>query len=211
MNTAMDLIRKGSRFRILWGSDVRIWHDPWAPNATNCLPVPNPASTEDITSSYHWVFKLIHQELMSRNTGILTSIFENAILNNILTIRLPQELASDQLRWASRTNGEHSSKEAYLEDQKTRFPTSSHLSLSHWKALWKTKIHKRLKLLQWKIIWNILPIAYVIGSRIRIEQRSCYFCQQGRETLEHLLFSCLFSQIICRICTCLFRSIHRGP
>ncbi|KAB1227261.1 hypothetical protein CJ030_MR1G029369 [Morella rubra] len=73
------------------------------------------------------------------------------------------------------------------------------MQLSDWNKLWKLCIHARLKILLWKVAWNILPtrsrVSGVIGAP-GSEGSLCPLCCEAIESLHHLLFACQFSRVI---------------
>lgn len=74
---------------------------------------------------------------------------------------------ADHFIWFPNSSGKFSTKSAYLTDHKARFffLSTGPLSSSYWKALWKLKIHERLKYLLWKISWEILLTKSTLNAR----------------------------------------------
>lgn len=89
-----------------------------------------------------------------------------------------------------------SSKDAYLLDQRHQTPINTQLSSQHWRVLWQSKIHERLKLLLWKVAWNAMPTNEILGQRFKIEFSYCFVCHRGTEPIEHILLHCPYSKII---------------
>lgn len=63
-----------------------------------------------------------------------------------------------------------------------RSPAVSPLQSSHWRDLWKLKLHDWLKLLLWKVAWDVLPtkqkVALHIGSQVQLdEELLCDLCE----------------------------------
>ena len=62
--------------------------------------------------------------------------------------------------------------------------------------MWKLKIHERLKLLLWKIAWDILPTKVVLNRRWPQQDLHCVLCNHSDESIEHILISCPYTSII---------------
>lgn len=62
-------------------------------------------------------------------------------------------------------------------------------------------VHNRLKLLLWKVTWEILPTKEKVAERIGLcdmddDQLKCGLCGENPETLLHLLLLCPYSRAI---------------
>ena len=60
----------------------------------------------------------------------------------------------------------------------------------HWKMLWKSKMHERLKLLLWRIVCKSLPVREILSKRFPIPNISCPVCGEEVETVEHVFIRC---------------------
>lgn len=82
--------------------------------------------------------------------------FDQATIFEVLKIQPTLSSQPDKIIWTPDKKGCFTVKSAYL----TTLPTGSHSSnpftKTEWLALWKLKIHARLKLLLWKIACNLL-------------------------------------------------------
>lgn len=68
-----------------------------------------------------------------------------------------------------------------------------------WKRLWSLNIHERLKLLLWKLAWDILPIRDKVAERLEGsgEEGTLYgLCNCVVETSQHIPLDCLFARIL---------------
>ena len=78
-------------------------------------------------------------------------------------------------------------------NKKHRFENSEPLSNSEWKSLWRMKIHERLKLLLWKLVWNSFPTRENLGVRFHVESLKALLCwgicqdQKINVTLRHVI------------------------
>lgn len=60
-------------------------------------------------------------------------------------------------------------------------------------------MHEHLKLLLWKVTWEILPTKWNAAERVcshvpSEEELLCSLCGEGMETFHHLLFFCPYSR-----------------
>lgn len=107
----------------------------------------------------------------------------------------------DKWIWTLESSGSYSTKSMYRELTPPFDPVTSPLSLISWKHLWRLKVHARLRLLLWKLAWNLLPtrarIAAAIFQQVP-DGASCFLCNEGVDSASHLFLSCPVSCIIWR-------------
>lgn len=160
------------------------------PKNPYCKPMARNNEVQD-QSSVWWVFKPIDHESMSWKENLLSTLFDEATVQNLVQIKLPESPQDDVLLWTMNSNGELTVKQAYLLEQGTWPPQNSPLTADQRRKIWTLKIHKRFKVLLWKIIWNLLPISMVISSRPHMEtQASCILPSSRRRpgTPSHSFF-----------------------
>uniref|UniRef100_A0A7N2N4G3 Uncharacterized protein n=1 Tax=Quercus lobata TaxID=97700 RepID=A0A7N2N4G3_QUELO len=56
-------------------------------------------------------------------------------------------------------------------DQQRRFNSKTRLQKKDWMKLWNVKIHERLKLMLWKLAWDILPARGVLLQRFQLRNK----------------------------------------
>jgi hypothetical protein len=125
----------------------------------------------------------------------LNNLFDPPTIQAILKIHLSTSHSQDKIIWAPNKSGIFSVKSAYLQAQLPNLLNTGPLLRKDWKHLWRLKIHERLKLLLWKIAWDILPTRFFLSKKWDIEESSCPFCSSQPETSEHLFFGCPFAVI----------------
>lgn len=70
-----------------------------------------------------------------------------------------------------------------------------------WKMLWRLKIHEHLKILLWKLAWDILPTRGKIAERIEgsgEEETLCGLCNCAVEPSKYILLDCVYARILWR-------------
>ena len=184
-----DLLLKFIRWQIGNGSKVNIWDDAWLPNLNK---IPN----------YHDRTETLVRDLLSFNGSswnheLILSSFPTDIAHKILCIPLSLNQIEDRVIWPHNTTGSFTVKSGYhcLRGVSISPPSStgssSHLpALDLWKRLWKAKATPKVLHFVWKACHNILPTKESLFKRKCAPYPNCPICEQGPETVEHLLLLC---------------------
>jgi hypothetical protein len=181
------VICKGACYLIGDGKSVDCWKDPWVPWIPGFLPTPKDSL---VPPNPMLVSSLINPDHPSWNVNLLQEHFDADSVNAICRIHLPILPSPDKLCWIANPKGVFSVKSVYK------------LHLSHtwpcnpcWKALWKCKLHERLKTLIWRIGCNALPTNLNIFSRLSKGSPLCPLCGVEVESISHLFFKCEVTRI----------------
>ncbi|KAL5560987.1 hypothetical protein UlMin_030734 [Ulmus minor] len=179
-----ELIREGACYVVGDGCSIDPWKDPWVPNIPNFLPVP---ISEPSVSNTRVKDFFLQQGLW--DFAKLALHYSPADVQAISTIRLPLRSKPDRWVWTPMSNGNFSTRSAYLLYNKLRFSDQNHLPKEIWLKIWG---HKRLlprhKLLWWHFLSNAFPTREKLNSIFHIENTSCPFCSVNPEDALHLLF-----------------------
>lgn len=180
----IDIIKQGLCFQIRDGCSVSLWSDPWLPNFP---PHNKPTSIHNHLPQDHTltVKDLILQNPPHWNTTKINNLLSPQTAEAIQQIHLPSQ---DKLIWSLSQTGDFSVFSAYniIHTPALHNPLTS----NDWIFFWKLKIHQRLKLLMWKIIWKCLPTISTLPF-LNFEEESCFFCPDSCiETFEHLFLTC---------------------
>ncbi|PKI72641.1 hypothetical protein CRG98_007018 [Punica granatum] len=100
------------------GFTISAWFDPWIPSIANHKPSPRLNVLQDPA------LKVRHLMLLNPkrwNIPLLTTLFEQDTVQNILKIHLSQADFEDSATWTPSSSGKHSVKSFYLMDQHNRF------------------------------------------------------------------------------------------
>lgn len=105
---------------------------------------------------------------------------------------------NDSLFWPIYSSGEFTVKSIHKSLVSHRINPISPLCPVQWQDLWKLKVHDRLKLLLWKVVWEVMPTKVTVAARVGSNGRRdvdllCALCGEHSETLHHLLLLCPFS------------------
>ena len=138
------------------------------------------------------VATLIDVTTNSWNLTLLSELFDANSVEAILKIILPASPKEDKLIWVVGLKGKFSVKSAFKLFQSPVVTDA----VVNWSALWKLKIHDRLKMFIWRIASGILPTKQNLVQRLGFGDSKCPLCQTEDESLEHLFFKCSLSRAI---------------
>ncbi|KAL5579576.1 hypothetical protein UlMin_012018 [Ulmus minor] len=207
-SVALALIREGACYVVGDGCSIDPWKDPWVPNIPNFLPVP---ISEPSVSNNRVKDFFLQQGLW--DFAKLAFHYSPADVQAISTIRLPIRPKPDRWVWTPMSNGNFSTRSAYLLYNKLRFSDQNHLPKEIWLKIWG---HKRLlprhKLLWWHFLSNAFPTREKLNSIFHIENTSCPICSVNPEDALHLLFFSVIYRNIVLFASVLFDLIwqHRN-
>jgi hypothetical protein len=163
-------VSKGACFIIGDGKSVDYWKNPWIPWLTNFLPKPKSSL---VSTQPTLVVSLINSNNRSWNLELLEELFDIESVNAIGRINLPLRPIPDKLAWIVDSKGAFSVKSAYKLNLSHTWPTDPEPC---WKALWKCKIHERLKTLVWRIGSNSLSTNLNVFSKLSKGSPLCPLC-----------------------------------
>lgn len=101
--------------------------------------------------------------------------------------------AEDSITWIPNVKGNFFIKSTLDIHGQISFPGP--LKPTEWKAIMEVNLPQRLQLLLWRVACGVLPAKEVARTQYLVPESPCPFCHQVRESLEHLLLSCQFTQV----------------
>ncbi|KAL5561446.1 hypothetical protein UlMin_031193 [Ulmus minor] len=121
--------------------------------------------------------------------------YSPADVQAITDIRLPLRSKPDRWVWTPMSNGNFSTRSAYLLYNKIRFSEQNHLPKEIWLKIWGHKqLLPRHKLLWWHFLSNAFPTREKLNSIFHIDNTCCPICSANSEDALHLLFFCDLSR-----------------
>uniref|UniRef100_A0A803QEG3 Reverse transcriptase zinc-binding domain-containing protein n=1 Tax=Cannabis sativa TaxID=3483 RepID=A0A803QEG3_CANSA len=147
-----------------------------------------------ITPNHGRVTKVAELLLDSGDWDIpkLRTLFDSKTICNIIKGGRPSCLGKDKWVWTKESNGQFTTKFAYLIQALERSPDCV-VAPALWNKLWNSKILERHKVLWGRILSDALPIRTLLAQRMSIEEISCPLCGAGEESMEHLFLYCNFA------------------
>ncbi|XP_031374099.1 uncharacterized protein LOC116188763 [Punica granatum] len=95
-----DTIKNNTCFSVGNGTSILVWHDPWIPSINDHKPSPRSDTFQDPNLK---VSDLMLNHPKRWNIPLLTSLFEQAIVQNIIKIHLTQGNLEDSAQWTPNT------------------------------------------------------------------------------------------------------------
>jgi hypothetical protein len=195
--SSLPVISQGACHRVHAHSSIPIWNSPWIPSIP-CF-FPSPLFPRPLNSTNLVISDLIRPNT-SWNTPLISSLIDAHTAREILKIAICSSLITDYL-WTPSPFGKFSTSSAYRFISSLRVSTySSPFDPKQWKLLWKLNLNARLKLLLWKIAWDILPSKARLNVVFPISpaESLCPLCKMEEDSLLHLFFRCNFARIAWR-------------
>ncbi|XP_060969051.1 uncharacterized protein LOC133036541 [Cannabis sativa] len=184
---ARPILQKSICKKIGNGRSTSIWFDPWVP-ASNRTPTP----LKDVSFGVSWV----NQFLLPNNqwnVGMVREWFNQVDVNEILNIDMSDEGGDDSWVWLGEKNGAFSIRSAY---RSIKGGLLDNVGAEHWKWIWNSPLHSRLKLLWWQLYRDALPTKDKLASVFDGISNLCTMCNDSHESSLHLFWSCPFAKAI---------------
>ena len=123
---------------------------------------------------------LINQNTRTWNVIKLEELFYMNSVEAILKINIPLTPRPDKNFWTPNPKGKFFVKFAFACSQTS---LDVEVSSPHWKALWKLKIHDRLKMLIWRIGAGVLPTNGNFVAKLEFGDSNCSLAAQQPKQL----------------------------
>ena len=146
----LEVIRKGTRWRLGNGHKIHIWEDKWLPMPTTFKVISPPFDFGD----FPMVLSLIDKDTKWWKDNVIYSLFLPFEANTILlidSIPLSYNLPKDSLIWTGNKHGTFAVKSAYhialsmvIPPDEGECSSNSSNSLI-WKRIWHQKVPPKLK------------------------------------------------------------------
>jgi hypothetical protein len=173
------------------GEEILFWKDRWLDGRTLIELAPNLIKTVPKRT----VKRTGAQALQNRRWvhGIKGALTVEVLIDYLLIwdmvdgVILRQDVP-DHYKWKLTQHGTYSSKSAY-----EAFFLGS-IKFGPWRRIWKTWAPPRCKLFIWLVFHNRVWTADRLARRNLPHLDACPFCDQGEETINHLLTGCVFAR-----------------
>ena len=189
---AQGVIRRGMRWQVGTGNQIRVWRDKW---------IPRPSTYKVITPKLPslngaLVCELINRETKEWDRDKIEQWFLPEDRDEILGIPLSTTRNRDRIIWAENRSGKFSVKSAYilaLEEQKQPAMADCSNGVARrrlWKTIWSLNIPQKNKFFAWKASRDILASNQNLTKRKITEYGVCDLCGKEKESTCHLLWFC---------------------
>lgn len=177
------VIRRGMRWQVGMGNQVRVWRDKWIPRlSTYKVITPEKPSLKDAL-----VYELINWETKEWDRDKIDQWFLPKDRDEILSIPLSTTSNRDRLIWVENRSGKFFIKSAYilaLEEQKQSAVADYSNGAARrrlWKTIWTLNIPQKIKASR-----DILALKQNLAKRKITEDRVCKLCGKEEESTCHL-------------------------
>ena len=188
----LEVVWKGSRWKVGNERLIHIWEDKWLPTPTTYKVI----SPLQPFNDFPMVSDLIDEDSKRWKVDTLKSLFLPFEVETILNIPLSYRLLEDKIIWVGNKRGEFSVKSAYYVALTVINP-SDRGECSHcdprtplWKRIWLLKIPPKIRIFTWKACVNALPTMSNLRKRGVSTDGLCPVCGLEDETILHALCSC---------------------
>lgn len=154
-----ELWKKGARWNIISGKDVKIWDDRWLPlNYSIFVSSPKPLGCD-----LEKVLELFYPNKSGWNSRLIYQFFNIEEARTIENILVAISEGRDKWVWHFTKQGKFSVKSAYDEELKlASFISLNSASSSFcplkalWNFIWKTNVSSKLRHFLWKVCLNAI-------------------------------------------------------
>ena len=174
------------------GEEILFWKDRWlgghtmaeiAPNLFKAVPN-RTAKRRTVAQALHhnsWV-----QDIKGARTVVV--MLEYLRIWDIVDGFILHPEIPDQYRWKLTQDGSYTSKSAYAAF------FEGTIKFGSWRRIWKTWAPPRCKFFIWLVFHNRVWTADRLVRRNLPHPEACPLCDQGDETINHLLVGCVFAR-----------------
>lgn len=191
-----DLVKNHLGWAIDNGETVKIWSDSWL--STTQAETPMGPATEQTNDAL--VKTLFHANTCEWDLGKVETLLPE-IAQKILSIKPRKEKGPGKRIWLKHDSGKYNTKSGYqavLEDKPEEAWDVALRQVQWIKKVWELHTPTKIKLLIWKVIHGGLPVNERLAARNIIPTAGCGVCGAA-EYIDHVFFSCPFSQEVWRM------------
>ena len=159
IHSSLEVIRKGTRWRVGNGKTIHIWEDKWLPTPTTYKAISLPCCIDD----FPMVFALIDHDTKRWKADLVKKTFLPFEADTILNIPLSCSLPNDKLIWLGTKRGEFTVRSAYyvalslVETNNEGESSAGDPRSLLWKKVWHLNLPKKIRIFAWRACMNALP------------------------------------------------------
>ncbi|XP_059635600.1 uncharacterized protein LOC132277768 [Cornus florida] len=205
ISSVKEVIQKGMKWRIGDGERVYCWVDNWLPDPFNPAVSSNPSALP-----FSLVADLLLPSIPSWNVALVDRCFNPRDRDLILQIPLSFFRRPNNKVWGASLHDGFSVKSAYRIALSLLHPSmslpsetgSSFAAISSimWRNVWKIKAHRKIILFLWQCMHDRIPVNSQLAVRGVSSPPECHFCASEVETVDHLLCTCAFANLVWKFC-----------
>ena len=198
IHSSLDVIRKGTHWRVGNGKLIHIWDDKWLLTLSTYKVI----SPTNAIPQFPMVSYLIDPMTKWWRVDMIRATFLPFEADSILKIPLSHNLPEDKIIWIGNSYGDFTVKSAYhiaynlLESKEKEECLNRDPCKPVWRKLWHLNLPAKIKIFAWRACVNGLPTMEAINCRGISQNKDCPIYGSEVESLDHALLNCVFSSSI---------------
>ena len=198
IHSSLEVIRKGTRWRVGNGKTIHIWEDKWLSTPTTYKEISPPYCIDD----FPMVSAPIDQNTKRWKANLIKKTFLPFEVDTILSIPLSYSFPDDKLIWLGNKRGVFTVRSAYymalllVETCNEGESSVGDPRTLLWKKVWHLNLPEKIRIFAWQACMNTLPTMQHLKVRGVNINGSCPLCGQGPENTMHTLFNYDCSKLV---------------
>ena len=190
--SGLEVIKRGTRWRIGNGRLIHIWENKWLPTPTTYKVISPPFTFDD----FPVVSALIDSDTRRWKANLIRSLFLPFEASTILNIPLSYNLPEDKFIWVGNTRGVFTVKSAYyialkvVESTEEGESSSGDCRTPLWKRMWHLTILVKMRIFSWRTCMNELPTMLNLQRTGVNCCETCPSCGRKAESASHTILRC---------------------
>lgn len=185
-----EVIRRGRCLNVGKGDSIQIQTDPWIPLLPEFTAQPRDQDNINVFTVNELIIDI------KRDENTIWDQFDSNTAEAILKIKINPIELDDRCVWVLDRVGNFTVKSVYRLIHNDRDLPPQKWEKAYWKALWKIKAPRRLKMLLWKISHGAIPTRDILKNRMDWIDDTCPLCHQEVETRVYCLFQCQVARLV---------------
>lgn len=192
---AKEVLKKGFKWVLGNGENIRIYEDPWVRGKENYL-VDN---TYIDVSSGRRVCDLFVPGEKKWDTTKVNNLFTRCDADAILALPIPSNQVQDRIAWMSTLDGKYSVKSGYKFWYDNYSESVRVQSNPGWSKIWQLEVPHKLRVFLWRICRNNVPVRNLLRGKGVQTSIICPMCINDIEHVVHILLDCSFAKECWRV------------
>ncbi|CAN1837440.1 Putative ribonuclease H protein At1g65750 [Linum perenne] len=190
VRASQDIIRRGFRWKIGDGRNVKVWDDPWLREDADRF-----VRSGQEEGLERWCVKdLTRLDGGGWDEEVIDVLFDERDANAIMRVRPPTDGVEDRKLWHFSKNGEYSVRSAYRLAADCEAEVEELRPNGEWRRLWQMEVPPKMRHLLWRASRGVLPTRSALNRRGIYMEDKCELCGELGETVTHLFLNCEVSK-----------------
>jgi ribonuclease HI len=120
----------------------------------------------------------------------INNLFSTVTANNILSMKLFQEVREDKFIWEGEKDGKYTVRAGYRSIMSEAWKQVGSAVNRNWSAIWDINTSPKTRHLVWRVCRGCIPTRNLLLQRHVVCEEQCPFCNDEAETEFHIFFTC---------------------